>query len=113
MPKLRITLPSPETPWMKTPLVLMDHLMPTLKDTELRLLLVLLRRSQSRYRRTDRPMIIPYRQLMNATGRRSEAISKAIASLSRRGLIHRHRAQVQRVLNKPNKHASNSEAQQY
>jgi len=113
MPKLKLTLPPPETPWMKTPFILIDQLLPKLKDTELRILLLLLRRSQSRFRKADRALIIPYRQLMEATGRQSEAISKAIGSLSRRGLIHRHRPVTQRATHKPNKPASQSEAQQY
>lgn len=112
MPRLKLTLPPPETPWMKTPLVLVDHLMPHLKDTELRILLLLLRRTQFRSQKSERPLILPYRLLISKTGRQSEAISKAIVSLSQQGLIHTNRPFVQRSPDNPNKHPSQAEEQQ-
>lgn len=73
---------------MKTPLALIDHLMPTLKDTELRILLLLLRRTAGFQRNPRTPVILRYRELTVKTGRHTGAISEALKSLERRGLIH-------------------------
>lgn len=112
MPRLSLNLPKPETPWLKTPFILIDHLMPSLKDTELRVLLVLLRRSASMRHQSYRPMILSYRELIRRTGRQSEAVSNAISALRQRGLIHSSRSRLQVAHYKPNKHSSNSEEQQ-
>lgn len=61
--------------------------MPELKDTELRVLLVILRLTTG-WNREGRFTVVPYRSLKRLTGRESEAVSKALRSLSDRGLIH-------------------------
>ena len=112
MPRLTLNLPKPETPWLKTPFLLIDHLMPSLKDTELRVLLVLLRKAASMRHESSRPLIVPYRELIRRTGRQSEAVSNAITALRKRGLIHNSRSRMHIPRNKPNKRSSNSEEQQ-
>jgi len=107
MPKLKPNL-SPTTPWTKVPNVLLDRLMPSLKDTELRIMLVLLRQTLG-WNREDRPVTLTYRSLTGRTGRGSEAVSKAIGSLSARGLIHTHG---RRTFRKPEGDASKPKAQQ-
>lgn len=69
--------------WTKTPNRLLDQLLPTLRDTELRVLLVLLRHTVG-WNRPDRVVTMPYGLLISRTGRQSEAISKALRSLERR-----------------------------
>jgi DNA-binding MarR family transcriptional regulator len=86
--------------------------MPTLKDTELRTLLVILRQTAG-WNRTGRPVILKYKQLIQKTGRRSEAISSALKSLERRGLIHTIRASRHHPPEFPNKRSAKSEQQQY
>lgn len=73
---------------------LFDEVLPTLKDTEPRVLLVVLRQTIGfregspsggwRYKQRD---WISYSQMVKKTGRGSEAVSKAIAALVARGLI--------------------------
>jgi hypothetical protein len=65
--------------------------MPDLKDTELRLLLTLTRATVG-WNRENRSVIMSYRTLTRKTGRSSEALAKAVASLRTRGLIHTPRA---------------------
>lgn len=87
MPRLKLTLPLPSTPWTKVPNVLLDQLLPTLKDTELRVILLLIRQT-SGWNREDRAVLLTYNSLMRRTGRKSEALSLALRSLKQRGLIH-------------------------
>lgn len=94
MPRLSLNLPKPETPWLKTPFILIDHLMPSLKDTELRILLVLLRRTAVMRPGSPRPLMLSYRELIRRTGRQSEAVSNAISALRQRGLIHTSRSRL-------------------
>jgi hypothetical protein len=108
MPRLRLTLPS-QTPWTKTPNSLFDHLLPELKDTELRVLLVVLRATTG-WHREGRWVVLSYKVLMERTGRHSEAIAAALISLERRGFIHRSQLTVQR---KPKSKPSQTEEQQY
>ncbi len=61
-----------------------DDLLPSLKDTELRLLLVVLRQTLLRNKRFD---WLASRQLKERTGRASEAVSAAIDALVTRGLL--------------------------
>lgn len=61
-----------------------DDLLPGLKDTELRLLLVVLRQTLLRGKRFD---WLANRQLKERTGRASEAVSAAIDTLVSRGLL--------------------------
>jgi len=63
---------------------LVDDLLPGLKDTELRLLLVVLRQTLLRGKRFD---WLASRQLKERTGRASEAVSAAIDALVTRGLL--------------------------
>lgn len=85
MPRIKANLPG--TPWTKVPNDLFDRLMPTLRDTELRVLLALVR-ATSGWNREGRPALLTYRALTALTGRQSEAVANAIAALTRRGLIH-------------------------
>lgn len=91
MPRLKLTLPTPSTPWTKVPNVLLDRLLPTLKDTELRVLLLLIRQT-SGWNHEDRAVMLSYRSLIQRTGRKSEALSHALRALKQRGLIHTVRA---------------------
>lgn len=61
--------------------------MPTLGDTELRILLLLVRQTAG-WNRTGQALTLTYRTLAARTGRRSEAIAKALASLESKRLIH-------------------------
>lgn len=73
------------------PTVLIDAVLPTLKDTELRVLLVVVRqtlgwRSDSRSGYKERDWMT-HSQLMRRTNRASEAVSRAVDCLVQRGLI--------------------------
>jgi hypothetical protein len=82
--------------WHPVPIHLVDEVMPRLKDTELRVLLVVLRQtwgwkadrteagSKGQTKRRD---WLSHRQLCRRTGRGSEAVSGAVASLTASGLI--------------------------
>lgn len=96
MPRMKLQLPEPTTPWTKIPNHLLDNLMPRLKDTELRVLLVLLRQTVG-WQKSGRPIVIPYRSLKKRTGRQSEAIAGALRSLRDRELIHMRFSQTQRA----------------
>jgi hypothetical protein len=85
-PPVRQLLP---TPYVPLPCALIDLVMPTLKDTEWRVLLVVLRQTLPRRphaegRRWD---WLTHDQLKRRTGRASEAVSAAVDVLVRRGLI--------------------------
>jgi len=84
---MRATLPGTGTPWTKIPNVLADRLLPGLSDTELRVLIVLIRATTG-WRRDGRSVELTYRNLTRLTGRHTEALSRAIASLGEKGLIH-------------------------
>lgn len=76
------------------PNAVLDELLPTLRDTELRIVLILLRQtvgrrwrdSQGRMRCKERDWL-SHSQLVRKTGRGSEAVSGAITSLTGRGLV--------------------------
>ncbi len=80
--------------WHPVPLRLVDEVMPTLKDTELRVLLVILRATwgwranriagDGKHKRRD---WLSHSQLRRRTGRGSDAVSGAVASLTAAGLI--------------------------
>ena len=82
------------SPWHPVPVRLVDEVMPHLRDTELRVLLVVLRQTWGwqasplagdwRHKRRD---WISHRQLCRRTGRGSDAVSGAVASLTTAGLI--------------------------
>ena len=112
MPKLRLTMPIHDHSWTKVPNLVFDNLMPTLKDTELRILLILIR-STSGWNRSGSPVILPYHQLKKRAGRGSEAISKAIAELSRLGLIHKRQPITQTTTGKSKHRHRETEEQQY
>lgn len=61
--------------------------MPTLRDTELRVLLVVLR-STVGWNREGVAVSLTYRTLVRRTGRQSEAIAAALRSLEAKGLVH-------------------------
>ncbi len=108
MPKLRLNATIPPTPWTKVPNRLLDRWMPSLTDTELRVLLALVRQT-SGWNREGRPTTLSYRRLQAMTGRSSEALARALRSLRDRGLIHTQPAP---ALRKPKPTASESEDQQ-
>lgn len=80
--------------WHPVPTLLTDEAMPGLRDTELRLLLVVLHQTWGwqvdplaagkRHKRRD---WLSHQQLCRRTGRGSDAVSAAVASLSASGLI--------------------------
>jgi hypothetical protein len=77
-------------PFVMVPCRLIDEVMPDLKDTELRLLLVVLRQTVGRRNPDGTPKErdwLSHSQLKARTGRASEAVSDAVAALVRRGLI--------------------------
>lgn len=79
------------------PNALFDALLPTLKDTELRVLLVVLRATNgwadaAGNGRKRRDWISSY-QMQKRTGRGSEAVSAAVAALVERGLVVAENAQ--------------------
>lgn len=108
MPRLKLTLPGTTTPWTKAPNLLLDTLMPSLKDTELRILLILLRQTIG-WNQPDRLVILPYKALMKRSGRGSEAVSGALKSLTARGLIHSSPKKPPRKFRIPSISASESE----
>lgn len=110
MPRLKLNLPGPAVPWTKTPNSVFDRLVPTLKDTELRVLLVLVRQTHG-WKREGKSVVLSYRTLKARTGRQSEAISKALASLALRGLIHRASALTHRTSLNSNPNRSQTEEQ--
>jgi hypothetical protein len=61
--------------------------MPQLRDTELRIVLVLVRGTTG-WNRHGRQVPMTYRTLMLRTGRGSEAVAAALASLRDKGIIH-------------------------
>ncbi len=100
-------------PWHPVPIRLVDEVMPRLRDTELRVLLVVLRQTwgwqadrwadsskhnSGKHNGRHKPLHrknyghkrrdwLSHRQLCRRTGRGSEAVSGAVASLSASGLI--------------------------
>lgn len=82
------------------PNIVLDRLLPTLKDTELRLLLATIRLT-SGWNRDGRPVYLPYRRIKQMTGRESAAISQALRSLAQKGLIHSTSSPTQKAVSKP------------
>lgn len=111
MPRIKLNLPGTGTPWTKIPNVLLDQLMPKLRDTELRLLLVLLRQTAG-WNRDGRPVVLSYRTLSRRTGRQSEALSRGIDSLLDCKLILSNRREAQRPSRFPKATVSETEGQQ-
>ncbi len=85
-----INQPSDSRVYVALPIVVIDSLLPTLKDTELRVLLVVLRQTWG-WTTTDGQVKsmdwLAHSQLKARTGRASEAVSAAIDILIQRGLI--------------------------
>lgn len=73
--------PAPAFP---IPAFLVDDLLPTLKDTELKLALVVLRQTWGRGKPAD---WLSHSQLKRRTGRAGEAVSSAVDALVRRGVV--------------------------
>ncbi len=86
MPNLKLILP-PSPGWTRVPNYLLDRLLPNLKDSELRVLLVVLRQTYG-WQQPNRKVNLRYRYLIKKTGRQSEALARALRSLEERGLIH-------------------------
>lgn len=99
-------------PWTKVPNYLIDQSMPTLRDTELRVLLVLLRQTVG-WQREGKAVILSYRFLKAQTGRQSAAIAAALKSLRKRGLIHSLRPDTPRLIRFAMSADSQSKQQQY
>lgn len=87
MPKIRLLLPKAERHWTKVPNLLIDRYLPSLRDTELRVLLVLIRFTTG-WNRDGRMIQLSYSRLKSLTGRQGDAIARALTSLAMRGLIH-------------------------
>lgn len=85
--------------------------MPELRDTELRLLLVLLRQTTG-WNREGRPVILSYRTLSRRTGRQSEALARGLDSLRDRKLILGPRTKMQRRFRNSKMDGSEIEGQQ-
>ncbi len=112
MPRLRLLLPSTRQAFTKIPNYLVDKLLPSLKDTEIRLIIILLRATTG-FQNEGKPVTLPYHKLKKLLGRESEAISKAIDSLRSRGLIHKPSVTRRQALrNAKHKHRQ-TEEQQY
>lgn len=109
---MKLKLPGPNVPWTKAPNVLLDILLPSLRDTELRVLLILLRQTVG-WNREGRPVILSYKTLMKRTGRHSEAIANALTSLSTKGLIQMRRTKLPPRFRKAKKLVPKTEQQQY
>lgn len=109
MPKLSLQV-RPQIPWTKMPNILVDRLLPELKDTELRVLLVLLRQTTG-WSRDGRAVTPSYRLLMKRTGRHSEAVAGALKSLKAKGLIHSSRTKLPKSIRFPKELPSESEQQ--
>ena len=112
MPRLKSLLPTLTHSWTKVPNQLLDRLLPRLKDTELRILLVILRET-SGWNKEGAPLTLSYRKLMQRTGRSSEAIAGALTGLERKRLIHRPQQRSRISLGKAKSGGSKSEDQQY
>jgi len=68
MPVLKANLPKPSSRWTKVPNHLLDQLMPNLKDTELRVLLILIRQT-SGWQKEGKATLLTYRTLTRRSGR--------------------------------------------
>lgn len=99
MPRVRLLLTTKATGWTKAPNLLFDRLLPTLRDTELRVLLVILRQTTG-WQREGTVVALSYRQLVRRTGRQSAAVSRALRRLERLGAIHIEDASMQYPLRK-------------
>lgn len=87
MPKLKLNLPLTHRNWTKLPNHLVDKLLPSLTDTELRVLLIVLRQTVG-WNRPGVAVTVPYRKLTRLAGRSSTTVVKAVRSLEGKGLVH-------------------------
>lgn len=85
--------------------------MPKLRDTELRILLVLLRQTTG-WNREGRPVVLSYRTLSRRTGRQSEALARGLESLREQKLILGPRTKMQRRIRLSKTDVSKTEGQQ-
>ncbi|MCC7434212.1 MAG: hypothetical protein IT363_05970 [Methanoregulaceae archaeon] len=86
MPIVKLSKIGELTPWTKTPNIVIDKLMPTLRDTEFRVLVILIRSTMGWNR--SGAVVLSYRTLKQRTGRSSEAIANALRRLEAQGVIH-------------------------
>lgn len=91
MPKLSLNLPPPSVPWTRIPNSVLDRLLPQLSDTELRVLLILIRQTLG-WQHGSLRTALTYQSLMRRTGRGRGAVATALRDLEARGVIHRLRA---------------------
>ena len=87
MPRLKLTLPASAVYFTRMPNYLIDEVAPLLKDTELRVLIVLVR-STIGWNRQHSAVTMPMAVLRQRTGRGTRALREALASLAAMHLIH-------------------------
>ena len=96
MPSISLKISPPLSQWTKVPNELFDRLLPVLSDTELRLLMALIRYAFGwKYPRLHADF--SYQELERLTGRKEDALQKALATLSQKGLLSTGRSQGPRI----------------
>lgn len=80
------TIPGPKIPWCKVPNHLFDQILPSLGDTELRVLLVA-QRYTAGWMRPRSSIFLSYRKLCERTGRGPDAVIRAVRVLAAKGLL--------------------------
>ncbi len=88
MPMLKLLEKVPQSPWTKMPNSLLDEVMSSLKDTELRILLILMRHTLG-WRVPRKHAFLTYDLLCRRTGRKSAAVAKALKGLEAKGFLIR------------------------
>jgi hypothetical protein len=88
MPRIILKIPTAKMSWTKIPNQILDQHLPTLKDTELRVLLVVIRQSLG-WQQPRSMVFLSYHTLARRTGRGLAALALAIRGLEQKGLIHR------------------------
>lgn len=88
MPMLKLLEKGKQLPWTKIPNGIMEHEMRDLKDTELRILLILYRYTKG-WRMPRSSAFLTYGLLTRRTGRQPAAISRAIKNLQKKGYLQR------------------------
>jgi DNA-binding MarR family transcriptional regulator len=88
MPMLKLNRNATGVPWTKVSNHLFDEIMPFLRDTELRVLLIVIRYTKG-WMVPREHVFLSYRMLSKKTGRQPVSIAKAIRELERKGLVER------------------------
>lgn len=88
MPMLKLLDKGNQLPWTKTPNALFDEFMPKLKDTELRIYLILIRYTLG-WRVPRKHVFLTYDRLSSLTGRKVAAIANALKGLEAKGYLVR------------------------